>query len=489
MSLLPSHSSIIPILFLFLSLLCGVVMADSAPDISQISITSVTITPEVYEPGDRGTIEITIQNKGNSSVELESVTMAGDEIRIISPSYTLVSPIGSSESRSYLFDFIVPMKPGVYYPYISINSARAGFLKYPVSIRVDATKPLITISQLPSSFTLNREATIQIQIANSRPDIIRNVKIIPFIQGKPASEIIETIPNQYFVGTLQTEEVRTVDFIITPTIEADITFILYYQTGDNVHESEVTLPITFSVDKKKADMTLSSLSFSTINGAQQVTGDITNIGLEAAYSVTVTISEGAAPTFPYKDYVLGTLNPDDFANFQLTFEPLENSNIASIIVTFKDIDGNQYVKSLPIELNGPVSGASYITTSQSNGGSGGSGMRAGGGGSGMRVGGGGGRGGTVVAVGPGSMGRSSGGSEEVLPPSESLPYALIAIVILIVAGGAYYLHHRKQGSKAKKGGKKARKDINLMKEIDSYDADAKADETEGDAEAHITTEK
>ena len=482
MRLLPFHSSIFAILFLFLSLICGIGIAESPPDISHISITSIILTPEVYEPGDTGTVELTIQNKGNSSVQPETVSMTEDEVRVLSSSYTLVSPIGIGDSRTYRFDFIAPMEPGVYYPYISVNTASAGFLRYPVPIRVDTTKPLITIMQAPSSLTPNREATMQIQVANSRPDTIRNVQIVPLIQGKPAIEMMEIIPNQYFVGTLETEEVRVVDFDITSTIEENLTFILYYQTGDNRHESEVTFPITFSVDKKQADMALSSISFSTGNGAQQVTGDITNVGLETAYSVTVTVCEGANPVFPYKDYVLGTLNADDFASFQLTFEPLENSNTATIVATFKDKDGNQYIKSLPIEFGGRVHNMPQLITSQGNSG----------GQSGMQVGGGG-RGATVVAVGPGPMGRSSAGSEEVVPPSESSPYSspyvAIAIIVLLAAGVAYYFHQRKNGNSSKKIGKKARKDLNLMKEIESYDADTKADEPIGTAEADTIDEK
>ena len=476
-----SHSSIILILFFLLSLLCGIGIAESPLNISHISITSIVLTPEVYEPGDRGTVELTIQNRGNSSVELETITMAEDGgVQVLSSSYTLVSPIGIGDSRTYRFDIIAPMEPGVYYPYISVNTVSAGFLRYPVPIRVDVTKPLITIMQAPSSLTQNREAAMQIQVANSRPDTIRNVQIIPLIQGEPAIETMEVIPNQYFIGTLQTEEVRAVDFAITPTIEANLTFLLSYQTGDNIHKSEVIFPIQLSADKKQADMALSSVSFSTTNGAQQVTGDITNIGLETAYSVTVSIYEGANPVFPYKDYVLGTLNADDFASFQLTFEPQGNSNTATIIATFKDKDGNQYMKSLPIELGGSVSALSYLTTNQGNGGARGPGMQVGGDN----------RGASVVAVDSGSMGRSSGGGEEAVPLSEPLSPLYIAIIIFVVVGGAYYIYRKKDINIVKKKiGRKGRKDINLMKEIDSYDADTKADETEGDAEAHITTEK
>jgi hypothetical protein len=417
--------------------LCGGGTAQSSSDISQISITSVVLTPEVYEPGDRGTVEITIENKGNSRVQLESVTMTEDGVKVISPPYTLASPIGALDSRTYLFNIIAPMEPGVYYPYISVNSVHSGFLKYSVPVRVDSIKPLITISQAPSSLIANRESTMQIQVANTRPDTIRNVQVIPSIQGKPATEFMEILPNQYFIGTLETGEMRPVEFTITPTFETDLTFILSYRTGDNIHESEIIFPMQFLVDKKQADMALSSVSFSTLHGVQQVTGDITNIGLTTAYSVTATISEGVNPIFPYKDYVIGTLNPDDFANFELTFELQESTNTATIIVTFKDADGNQYITSLPIELGGLRSDMPYTSSFDSDGG------------------------------GPGPMGGFNGAL------LSSKPYLGVVIIILVIGGGAVYLYHRKQTpKKGIKIGRKGRKDISFMKEIESYETEA-----------------
>ena len=481
MRLYPPHSSILSILFLLFVLLCGTGTAESVSDISQLSISSVTLTPEVYAPGDRGTVELTIQNRGNSSVQLASVTMTGVGLKIISPSYTLVSPIGGGDTRTYFFDFIVPMEPGIYYPYISVNSARSGFFKYPIPIRVDATKPLITLSQVPSSFTSGREAVVQIQVANSRPDTIRNVQIIPLIHGEPAVEAMEIIPNQYFIGTLPSRETKTVDFTLTPAIEADLTFVLQYQTGDNKHESDVTLPLRFSADKKQADMALSSVSFSTMNGVHQITGDITNIGLEAAYSVIATIGEGANPVFPYKDYVLGTLNADDFANFQLTFEPIGTSDTTTLIMSFKDRDGNQYMQSFPFERSASVYDGTFITSS--SGSSSGAGMRMGGGG-GVRVttgGGGGSFGGPGPMQGPGSAAAEA--------PSDSPPLLLIAIGILAIIGGAYYIRSKKSNKQSKKMGRKGWKDLKLMKEIESYDAETNAQDSEQSTTSHAPDEK
>jgi hypothetical protein len=296
---------------------------------------------------------------------------------------------------------------------------------------------------------------------------------------------MEIIPNQYFIGTLPSRETKIVDFTFTPLIEADLSFVLYYQTGDNKHQSEVTLPLHFSSDKKQADMALSSVSFSTLNGVEQITGDITNIGLEAAYSVTVTVGEGVNPVFPYKDYVLGTLNADDFASFQLTFEPIETSSAGTLILTFKDKDGNSYIQSFSVELNQPTNDATFIASSPGSFSEGRAmmGMNRGGGVR-MTTGGGGGRGPNVM-VGSGPIQRP--GSVATETPSDSPPLLLIAVILLFLIGGAYSIRHKKQTGK--KMGKKGWKDLKLMKEIESYDAGENANDSDQSATSHTPDEK
>jgi hypothetical protein len=75
---------------------------------------------------------------------------------------------------------------------------------------------------------------------------------------------------------------------------------------------------------------------------------VTNAGMENAVSVVVTTTGNATPIYPYKNYVVGTLKPDDFSSFELTFD----SNLMSIPIeiTFKDDDGNQYNRTTDLDL-------------------------------------------------------------------------------------------------------------------------------------------
>ena len=49
-----------------------------------------------------------------------------------------------------------------------------------------------------------------------------------------------------------------------------------------------------------------------------MTGDVYNAGLEVANSVLLTTG-GGQPVNPYRNYVVGSLQPDDFSSFELTF--------------------------------------------------------------------------------------------------------------------------------------------------------------------------
>jgi hypothetical protein len=79
-----------------------------------------------------------------------------------------------------------------------------------------------------------------------------------------------------------------------------------------------------------------------------ITGDVNNAGLEDAKSVTVTTGR-AVPSEPYKSYVVGSLEPDGLAEFEVTFTNPEGS-APDLIVDYKDADGNPYQTVIEVNL-------------------------------------------------------------------------------------------------------------------------------------------
>jgi len=76
----------------------------------------------------------------------------------------------------------------------------------------------------------------------------------------------------------------------------------------------------------------------TEGGHYKVTGDVTNAGLEDAKSVLVTSGSPAVPVDPFRVYVVGSLEPDDFSGFEVTFTA-EDADFVPLLIYYKDDDG------------------------------------------------------------------------------------------------------------------------------------------------------
>lgn len=343
-------SDLIQVRFLILAIIIGGFMVSSvyADDSTektraQISVMNVSLNPSTFESYDTGTLTCTIKNSGQNSVPIDRVTVYDKDIILTSREYDTTSWIGPGESRTYTFSLQARCGDGVYYPVLSVNSWEGGSLRYPVRLKVDSTKPVISIDKNPDTYAADKKETISISVSNPRENEIKNVHLIPSGDG------IKISPTDSFLGTLQSGETYKASFDITPTTPADVTFTLTYSNGENTHETSRVLPVSFGYDKKQADPYVSNVILKLDDNGYHVTGDVTNAGMENAVSVVVTTTGDAYPIYPYKEYVVGTLKPDDFSSFELTFRA-EGSSVIPIEIRYKDADGNQYTRSTNLDL-------------------------------------------------------------------------------------------------------------------------------------------
>lgn len=310
---------------------------------AQISVMNVTLNPSSFEPYDTGTLTCTIKNSGLNSVPIDRVTIYDKDIILTSREYDTTSWIGPGESRTYTFSIQARCGEGIYYPVISVNSWEGGSIRYPVRLKVDSTIPVISIDKKPDTYTADKKITIGVSVSNPRENEIKNVHLTPSGDG------IDISPTDTFAGTLQSGETHKASFDITPTIPTNVTFILSYSNGENTHKADRVLPISFNYDKKQADPYVSNVILKQDDFGYHITGDVTNAGMENAVSVIVTTTGNAYPVYPYKEYVVGTLKPDDFSSFELTFNT-DGSSVIPIEVRYKDADGNQYNRSTDLDL-------------------------------------------------------------------------------------------------------------------------------------------
>jgi len=310
---------------------------------AQVTVSGVEINPGVFFEGDTGIITIEIVNNGQESVAIRRATMYDADISILSSSYDTTTTVGAGNRMQFTFTIKADVPPGIYYPSFSLDFRDAGYLRYPVQIRVENDPLEISVLNKPDTYSAGRKEQIDIMVGNPRDNSVGSV--IVHFHGTS----LDPAPSSYFIGTLDPDKAQKISFNITPEERTVLEIVVDYKNGINPHSAVVTLPIIFGESKRQADPILSNILVEYESGKYTLTGDVTNAGLEVANSVVLSAGEGAEPVNPYREYVVGSLQPDDFSSFELTFLA-ENTSKVQVTVNYRDVDGNPYQRSTPVVI-------------------------------------------------------------------------------------------------------------------------------------------
>lgn len=265
------------------------------------------------------------------------------DISILSSSYDTTTIVGAGNRMQFTFTIKADVPPGIYYPSFSLDFRDAGYLRYPVQVRVENDPIEISILHKPDTYSAGRKEQIEIMVGNPRDNAVGSV--IVHFRGSS----LDPTPSSYFIGTLDPDKAQKISFNITPAEPTSLEIAADYKNGINPHSSVVTLPVVFGKSKRQADPILSNILVEYENGKYTLTGDVTNAGLEVANSVVLSAGEGADPVNPYREYVVGSLQPDDFSSFELTFLA-ENTSKVHVNVEYRDIDGNPSQRTTPVVI-------------------------------------------------------------------------------------------------------------------------------------------
>jgi PKD repeat protein len=138
---------------------------------------------------------------------------------------------------------------------------------------------------------------------------------------------------------------------VTPLRQTFIRFRASFKNGINSHTTTLTIPLSTVENRLAADTVLTNIHVTAEQGAIHISGDVTNIGLETARSVTVTTQGEVTPVDPYKVYVVGSLEPDDIASFEVTFRSKATVGEVPLLVTYKDRSGNIITSTSNVEIS------------------------------------------------------------------------------------------------------------------------------------------
>jgi len=345
---------------------------------SMVAVTDVQISPDVLMNGDTATVKITVTNTGDETVAISRATFYGTGISVLNTqTYDSVGDIGGGTTKTFTFTIEADGFDTVYYPTFYLDFRDAGSLRYPVPVNVQSNEVQISVLDKPDVFTADKKETVTLLIGNPRENTVNGVTVAPSGDG------IESTQSSYFIGDLEPDESAEVSFDVATADSTELVFTVSYRNGMNTHTSVITVPIEVGESKTGPIMVINNLELSSSGSSYEVSGDVSNAGLEDAKSVIVTAGSPAKGTDPYPNYVIGSLDSDDFSSFEVTFTGQGLTSVP-IVVQYKDDDGNDYETSYTMDLSSTTSGTASGSSSASSaslsgaapggGGSGGMGM-------------------------------------------------------------------------------------------------------------------
>ncbi|MBN1134489.1 MAG: COG1361 S-layer family protein [Methanosarcinaceae archaeon] len=239
-----------------------------------LQLEEIKTEPEVLMPGDSGTVTIVLKNSAtqntitldgkdyDTNAHVQSASLSSiDDIIVDDESYQGSGVLGPGDAMTLTFNVDVDgnAKEGTHLMDFSvIGSSHSYNSKWDIPIKVDSagikvipTKPL-TID--------NGVATIQFDVVNTHPNTLTSVSI------RPQAEGIEFSPLEYFIGTMNHDELFTIEFDARPisddvTTQQDITLITQYMSGFNQHETILNgLNLSIVSEKQNSNIEFAGVS-------------------------------------------------------------------------------------------------------------------------------------------------------------------------------------------------------------------------------------
>ncbi len=331
---LPPKPTIFFIAVLGILLLCTI--APVAASLPSVIITEYKVTPAVLLPGEQGIISVTVSTTADKATltqsylsdttetttniditaPIDSVTMVGNGIQVISKGYYRVGDIGPGQSIPLSFLIKAPAEAGIYFPEIWIRVSDARSLKYPIPVNVNSEvgiqkRPQISIGkQLPASVKPGDDFNATILLENTGQLSASNL-IISVNSSTPS--ITSKTPGTYHIERLGQGESQaiTMEFSTDRNVPlglSPVTLSSNYQEPDGAFRQQVeTLGVNI---RGKAQLDISQITTDPdiIQKGDQFTLiiRIENTGTDDAKSVDATID---IPLSGTKEAFVGKIEP------------------------------------------------------------------------------------------------------------------------------------------------------------------------------------
>ena len=319
---------------------------------TQVAIVSTTLNPGTFFTGDTGTLTVKVTNQGTSAVRISRASIHSSDFDFLNEkTYTTVGTLEAGSSRELTFTLRARSGDGVYYPEVQLDMGDAGSIKYAVPIRVDNSPLQVSLVNAPSTYMQGQKNTVTVAVFNPRQSTVNSVVV------RASGEGLNVSDTAAFIGSLGPDQSRNVTISITPAQSTNMTLDVSFTNGLTDRSTVLTIPMTIGDRSTAAAPVVSDVEVTNTGGTYTVTGDVTNAGINDARVVVVTVGSPAKPADPNRLYVVGSLESDDFASFELNFRASGVSTVP-LLVQYKDEDGNSFEKSVEISISGGSGGNS-----------------------------------------------------------------------------------------------------------------------------------
>jgi hypothetical protein len=332
--------------------------------LSQVYVSSVTLDPQEFYPFEHGTITVQVTNSGSTSVAFERADILNSNVYIEDETnnpYQSMTYLGPGVTTTYTFDVVAKPPEGTYYPVFSLASRDSGSLRYPIQVKIASTPIEESISVRPENFAINNTDNVNLTINNPREGAITDIVVTPEGSG------FSVTPDKFYLASVPAESSVNVPFAITPYQAGTVNFNIQYDNGElNQHSDNLSMPLNIGTSLTAASTVINDLALTEVNGAYQLTGDVTNTGITDANGVVISVEAPATPVEPYSSYAVGSLTSNDFSSFTLTFTSTDLSAIP-IETLWKDNNGNTLNDVQTFDLRSLAAGTSGSRSGSSGG--------------------------------------------------------------------------------------------------------------------------
>lgn len=224
-----------------------------------VELAEIVSSPEVFMPGDRGTITVTLKNTAttpivtisgkdydtNARIQAAVLRPLSDEVIVLDSPYGDMGLLGPGDSIKLTFNVMVSeeandgtnnLELAIEGNSFDYNSRKNIPLEVDSSnVKVIPSKPLTLV---------NGEATVEFDVANTHPNSFNSVSI------RPEAEDVKFYPVEYFIGPMDPDELFTIKFdaVADPSLEnkwetsepINLSLSASYSNGINKHENLVS---------------------------------------------------------------------------------------------------------------------------------------------------------------------------------------------------------------------------------------------------------